>query len=228
MNKCLWCQQNIAYKISLHFILSWESLHKSLLCQQCQKKFLKINLKKACLGCGRELDGSNLCLDCQKWRQINQSDFRNTAIYNYNDAMREFMKQYKFKGDYRLRRMFQADIKDALQNFDGLIIPIPVSITTLQQRGFNQVLGLLEGLSVLDALEVKDIKKSRQSMKNRHNRLRTEQIFRVKPSFIKEITHNDIIIIDDIYTTGTTIHHAAQAIEKYNPSSVCGLTLCHG
>jgi competence protein ComFC len=228
MIKCLWCQKNIEYQISLQFIFSCQSLRKHSLCLRCQKEFKKINREKSCSGCGRELSKSRLCLDCQKWQQKYKHNFTNVSIYKYNDAMQSFMRQYKFYGDYRLRRMFQSDIKAELTDFTGLIIPIPVSDITKKQRGFNQVLGLLEGLSVCDALKVKNVKKSQQSLKNRHDRISTKQIFRMKTSFIEQIAHRDIIIIDDIYTTGTTIHHAAKIIEAYNPSSVRGLTLCHG
>lgn len=228
MNKqCLWCEQEIDYDITLKFLLFGTSLESKTLCRNCNEKFQRINTEKACLNCGRQLNDKKTCLDCEKWQKYHQSNFKNKALYKYNDEMKEFINSYKFTGDYRLRRMFQKDFERELIKTDKLVIPIPVSSETMQDRSFNQVTGLIENIKYWDVLAVNLNQKTQQSHKNRLQRIKSDQIFIIKSSMRDEIKNKNIIIVDDIYTTGTTIRKAAKILLDNGAKSVEGLTLCH-
>ncbi|GAA6115487.1 ComF family protein [Apilactobacillus kunkeei] len=90
----------------------------------------------------------------------------NKAIFQYNDAMKDFMHRYKFVGDYQLRMIFQKEIRKKIRK-DLLVVPIPVSAETKINRGFNQVIGFLGDTAYVDALMVKEKRKVRQSELNR-------------------------------------------------------------
>ncbi|WP_160114445.1 ComF family protein [Lentilactobacillus kosonis] len=169
-----------------------------------------------------------VCTDCQKWI-IRQDNFINTAIFAYDNSMQLFMKQYKFNGDYRLRLIFsafmQAFINQRYKVENLVIVPVPVTETTLLQRGFNQVCGLLSEVKYMDCLTMKAISKVPQSMKTRQDRLLTPQPFELRPNLYKNLTGKNILIVDDIYTTGVTIRHAAKALSIVQPSKIMGLTL---
>lgn len=228
MNKhCLWCEQEIDYDITLKFLLFGTSLESKTLCRNCDEKFQRINTEKACLNCGRQLNDKKTCLDCEKWQKYHQSNFKNKALYKYNDEMKEFINSYKFTGDYRLRRIFQKDFEREISKTDKLVVPIPVSSETMQNRGFNQVTGLIENIKYWDVLAVNLNQKTQQSHKNRWQRIKSDQIFIIKSSMIDEIKNKNIIIVDDIYTTGTTIRKAAKILLDNGAHSVEGLTLCH-
>ncbi|AYF92873.1 ComF family protein [Apilactobacillus bombintestini] len=228
MNKqCLWCEQEIDYDITLKFLLLGTSLESKTLCRNCDEKFQRINTEKACLNCGRQLNDKKICLDCEKWQKYHQSNFKNKALYKYNDEMKEFINRYKFTGDYRLRRIFQKDFERELSKTDKLVVPIPVSSKTMQDRGFNQVTGLIENIKYWDVLAVNLNQKTQQSHKNRWQRIKSDQIFIIKSSMRDEIKNKNIIIVDDIYTTGTTIRKAAKILLDNGAQSVEGLTLCH-
>ena len=80
---------------------------------------------------------------------------------------------------------------------------IPLSKERLQQRGFNQVEGLIEGtgLSYYNIIDKKEVKAS--SSMNRADRLQVENPFVIKEGVkIPEKT----LLFDDIYTTGATIN----------------------
>lgn len=65
-----------------------------------------------------------------------------------------------------------------------------------------------------------------QSEKNRQQRLQTPQPFQIIASAQSVILNQDVLIVDDVYTTGTTIRHAANLIQTAGARSVSGLTLC--
>ncbi|MCK8628907.1 ComF family protein [Apilactobacillus kunkeei] len=107
-----------------------------------------------------------------------------------------------------------------------MIVPIPVSIETKMNRGFNQVIGLLGDIEYVDALMVKEKRKVRQSELNRQQRIHNKQVFTINPKHVSEIIDQKILLVDDIYTTGTTIRHAANVLRANGAKQVVGLTLC--
>lgn len=139
------------------------------------------------------------------------------------------MSQYKFYGDYRLRQVFQGKIKREVKQIKAdLVIPIPINPITYQQRGFNQVAGFLEGVKTTAALAtIEQDKQLPQSAKNRQQRLQMKQPFKLNLS-TEKFNKKRILLVDDIYTTGRTIRHAATLLLDAGASEVMGLTLAHG
>ncbi|KRL80045.1 hypothetical protein FC17_GL000141 [Secundilactobacillus paracollinoides DSM 15502 = JCM 11969] len=104
-----------------------------------------------CPKCGRQQGDTDVCGDCLRWPA--SSPFVNQALFTYNDALQDFMLQYKFRGDYRLRHVFQEAFKTAIRRATpDLVVPIPIHPTTLASRGFNQVAGFLEDVQVAELL----------------------------------------------------------------------------
>ena len=96
-------------------------------------------------------------------------------------------------------------------------VVIPLSPERLLDRGFNQVEGLVEaaGFKYLDLLEKREERAS--SSKSRSERLTTEL-----PFFIKSGVSipKKILLIDDIYTTGTTINRVKKLLEEAGAEDV--------
>ncbi|GAT90751.1 competence protein ComFC [Apilactobacillus kunkeei] len=224
MDSCLLCNKSMIYDMSLSFLLSFKRLPKRYVCVECMNQFARIDETRICKACGRQMDKSGVCIDCQKWRQLGD-DFVNESIFQYNDAMKDFMHRYKFVGDYQLRMIFQKEIRKKIRK-DLLIVPIPVSSETKINRGFNQVIGLLGDIEYVEALMVKEKRKVRQSELNRQQRIHNKQIFTIDPKNASQIVDQKILLVDDIYTTGTTIRHAASVLRKNGAKQVLGLTLC--
>lgn len=224
MDSCLLCNKSMVYDMSLAFLLSFKRLPKRYVCADCMNQFARIDETRICTACGRQMDKSGICIDCQKWHQLGD-DFVNKSIFQYNDAMKNFMHRYKFVGDYQLRMIFQKEIRKKIRK-DLLVVPIPVSAETKINRGFNQVIGLLGDTAYVDALMVKEKRKVRQSELNRQQRIHNKQVFTINPKHAFEIVDQKILLVDDIYTTGTTIRHAAEVLRTNGAKQVLGLTLC--
>ena len=84
-------------------------------------------------------------------------------------------------GDYCLRKIFQQEIKANLKSFlkkGYILVPVPLSEERLEERGFNQVKGLLEGIPYKNIFEKREIEK--QSSRTREERLSQDNSFSLK------------------------------------------------
>lgn len=134
------------------------------------------------------------------------------------------MHRYKFQGDYRLRLVFLERFSKFVREMKAdVVIPIPVTPYTMQTRGFNQVIGLLDCPYDSTIIKTVNTHKTRQSQKSRKQRLLTEQPFMLTAP--QKIQDKRVLLVDDIYTTGRTLYHAATLCEQAGCLDVCSATL---
>lgn len=231
MATCGLCQRIITPKYALRLLLSWRRLPQPILCDTCQGQFVQIDQQTACMMCGRQ--GTQklwTCGDCMRWQAMpNTYSISNRALYQYNVTMKQFMRQYKFMGDPRLAGSFWVELRQTIKQrkIDAVVV-MPVSESTLAKRGFNQAALLLPAdIPQCNALAVIGREKVQQSTQGRAQRMNREQPFQVvNTSDIEEqLQHKRILIFDDVYTTGRTMHFAAQALQVFKPLSLVGFTL---
>lgn len=221
--ECLLCGTIINWQPTLWNLLCFKKLTPPRVCARCSQSFTKIGNADRCRGCVRQR--GNLCEDCQRWQQKLGWIIHNQSLFEYNDAMKDYMQRYKFMGDYRLRQVFSHELTTLVcqQNAD-LIIPIPINQHTWQTRGFNQVTAMLDCRYSVDIIGTKaGNKEVFQSQKGRQQRLRTSQPFVLLNK--DEICQKSILLVDDVYTTGRTIYHAATLCYQAGCRSIKSITL---
>lgn len=223
MNSCLFCQELILDEINfLDWILSKTQAQKYI-CNFCLSKFELIG-DSFCLECGRRQKDQEICSDCLLWMQKdNFINLNHRAIFSYNQIAKDFFNKFKFMGDYRLKNSFNSVIKEYLPSAD-VYISIPVSKETINTRGFNQVNAMFSEILIeKNILRVND--KPIQSHNNRAERLHLVNPFYLNQDLQATIEGKDVILIDDIYTTGATIRNAAQVVASLGPKSVKSFSL---
>lgn len=190
----------------------------------------------------------------------------NRSAVTYDAQMREWLAQYKYRGDERyapllvemmLRaytmfhreanvRMFDPRLRNARSVPWSIyaVTSVPVSDERLQERGFNQAEVLAQGLALrIKAPCVRLLERNRhtdkQSFKSRMDRLKDmEGVFGAlqhAPEMLWSISRRAaantgspegilrikgplrILLVDDIYTTGSTINACAQVLRGYEP-----------
>lgn len=226
MTTCLLCHREIAAPLTLWQLINFQPITEQIVCTRCRQAFSAIDPQLGCQSCGR-LSNQKKCSDCERWSS--EIEFSNRACYTYNTAMKAYMSQYKFNGDYRLRTVFQLEIQREIQASKcDVVVPIPLHPDTLAARGFNQVEGLIGELPMLRALTtISATKAQHQSAKNRKQRLTTAQPFKLAVDSM-QLYRKNVLIVDDVYTTGRTIRYAAFLLKKAGATTVKELTLAHG
>ncbi|MEH7235780.1 ComF family protein [Bacillus sp. JJ1562] len=219
---------------------SWSTLFSLAepdpLCSTCSEKFEKVD-GELCDICGRpfselsdEYREGSLCYDCVRWEKDPEWQgvlTKNRSIYLYNDFAKDVLSLYKFRGDYLIASIFKTPLKNAFKTHfipSYYIVPIPLSNERLYERGFNQAKELAE---ILDAQVHEVLARThleKQSKKSRNERISGENVFQV----IEIVQDKDILLVDDIYTTGSTLRHAAAVLLKAGAMSVSSLTLMRG
>lgn len=172
-----------------------------------------------CVGCGTR--GPALCPDCRPAvrgaRLIPAGGFDVFAVGRYTGTLRRAVLAYK-----RGRR----DVGDALADLlvervaselpnDALLVPVPTVARRARERGFDQSVRLARALEsrservALLALEV--VAGDGQRGRSREARLEASGRFAcVAPGLVAEA---DVVLVDDVMTTGATLRDCARALE---------------
>ncbi|TJY41943.1 ComF family protein [Cohnella pontilimi] len=199
------------------------------LCMGCRSSIPWIGAP-VCRYCGRP----EFCPDCPR-RQDKQMAFCRCAV-RYDDRMRDMLALYKYRGSERLEPVLAAMLaaafervcselggRDAAHIFQA-VTAVPLAEERLDDRGFNQAermavsLSQWYGVAYLPLLQrVRHTEK--QSLKTRRSR-----IVDMKGNFVADrdvmgripfagVSRFRILLIDDIYTTGSTVNECARALK---------------
>ncbi|MBC2261300.1 ComF family protein [Listeria sp. FSL L7-0091] len=216
MNNCLLCLLPI--KQTASWESGWLFSKEILCCAHCIMGFEKL-AGPLCTICSRE-SSDKVCKDCQGRELFLDS---NKSLYRYNDFAKEYMKRFKFQGDYIIGAIFQKELKKYFAKNKATIVPIPVSEARKLERGFNQTTAILEQSDIQYEGLLAKKHSEKQSKKTRQERLEAAQVFYLT----KEIgsDEKEIILFDDIYTTGSTLNLAAQELKEAGMKKVSSLTI---
>lgn len=224
---CLWCDEEIIPTMSWSNFLLLPS--KKVLCPICASSLEMIN-EARCSVCSRPSE-EVICSDCQKWRSIKNEDVltKNHSVFYYNTEIQEMIAKWKYRGDYCLGVIFkEAFVQSFAATFgtleqNSIVVPIPLSEERLMERGFNQASMLADFLPVEKEEVLSRIHGEKQSKKNRIERITTRN-----PFSLNKTVKKTVILVDDIYTTGTTLRHAARLLKEAGCPSVYAFTLVRG
>lgn len=226
---CHYCGELFSDEINLAIFFSFKAINLKKMCRVCRAKFSLIR-KQDCCECCSVYSKKQYCSDCESWHEkYPLLKFNHQSLFMYNEGMKEWFYEYKFKGHSQLATCFTDEIKTIIKkNRPDYVIPIPASAKRLKERGFNPVERLLEKSNVpyVDLL-VKKLEVDSQSTKSKIERLKLKQPFTFKnQSEVKNAIKGKLIIIfDDVYTTGRTIYWAAELLNQCEPSKLIGVSL---
>lgn len=227
MTICLYCKLEIANK------LNWNNLivvdEESLICKKCLDQFEHLNTNH-CNRCACISD-LEICKDCVDWQDLFSGDDpleKNYSLFKYNKMAKEFLARWKYRGDYVLIKALKKEIDSFIYNNSEifnekpLIIPIPLSNERLYERAFNQSEAIASYFGEYEVL-LSRIDGEKQSKKTKMDRLNS-----INPFILNKKVNRKVILIDDIYTTGMTLRHAATLLKESGSTKVISFTLIRG
>jgi competence protein ComFC len=217
--------------------MGWTALlspeKEKLICSICEGKLEKIS-GETCRICCRpfstideQFRNDDLCYDCARWEE--DPEWRgflekNESIFQYNAFFKEVLARFKFRGDYILSKVFAHSLADRLTTMDrNLFVPIPLSNKRLYERGFNQAEAIIVEAGFSPTHLLTRVHSEKQSKKTRSERIHLPQVFQIRDEI--NIEDKNIVLIDDVYTTGSTLRHAAKLLRKAGAKQICSITL---
>ncbi|TYP50910.1 ComF family protein [Thermosediminibacter litoriperuensis] len=204
-----------------------------LLCGSCRDKMEPVS-PPVCVKCGRPLDWENaVCADCTgKDRYFVEA----RAWGVYRGVLKQVIHLYKYRGERRLSEFIGLKMLEALErqnwpSFDYLAA-VPLHPERERERGFNQSLLLADVISSKTGIPVfRGLLRARPTehqslLEKRCREANVAGAFAVKDgSTIKERT---LLLIDDVYTTGSTADECSKALLKAGAAGVYVLTAARG
>ena len=205
-----------------------------IVCSSCRDSLKKVQ-SPFCNKCGKILadEREEYCSDCNAGIHIYTEG---RALYEY-PCIRKSIYRFKYKGRREYAEFYGKELAEHL----GLIIksgqpealiPVPLHSSRKQSRGYNQAellakaLGKQLGIPVISHI-VKRVKKTvpqkKLSQVQRQNNLK--RAFKIIRNDVKL---NTIIIIDDIYTTGSTIDSMSAVLKEAGIKNIYFIALAIG
>lgn len=204
------------------------------LCPSCWKKITWIS-KPKCEICGSpfELNLYDTCLSCIK----NRPSFdKAISVFEYNAFSKNIILRFKhFDATYAackisawMYRAGQLEIDSA-----DIIVPVPIRFSKRIIRMYNQTELLAVGIHKLSGekalyepriLVKSKHTKTQEGLTGRKRRKNIVGSFSVSEAYKDLLTNKNVVLIDDVFTTGTTVNECAKVLKKSGAKSVVVVT----
>lgn len=201
---------------------------KNCLCKKCELKIRKYEINKI--------------VDLNRNVQIKNSNYKNMyfdyiiSIYKYEDIIRQKIIEYKFGDKPYLYKMFSKiilknkKICGFFKKYD-IIIPVPIHKEKKHIRGYNQTELIAKEISKNNhnlRLE-KNVLIRKLSTKPQSSLTKKERKENIQNAFDiineKRIENKNIILFDDIYTTGSTVNECSKILKQKGVKKIMILTI---
>ena len=198
-------------------------------CSEC-KELLPYNDGAICNHCGRKVKvRQEYCSTC-KGRLVSIDKCR--SLFVYKSPLSDLVKKMKFYGGPYISELFGEQLSALyLKNYINAdcVVYVPMTKKSERKRGYNQSKLLAVEFSkhtklpVVDCIE-KKIQTNRQVTLGREQRLKNlQEAFRVTDKSL--IKGKNIVIIDDVTTTGATAEALSAKLKKAGATAVYLLTV---
>lgn len=202
-----------------------------------------------CAFCGK-IDKNYLCKDCESRikemaevhvEKYNKNNFYyNEHIYflKYEGYIREKILSYKFNDKAYYYKTFvnillnNKKMCEILESYD-IIIPVPIHNKRRKERGYNQTSLIakdmtqnFKGLEYIDILNKKYNTRPQSTLSKKERIKNAKNMYELKNiNNIERLYRKNILIFDDIYTTGSTANECAKSVHSLHPKKIGILTI---
>jgi len=187
-----------------------------------------------CIIC-KDDDCFGLCNTCRKSIKVINEVYQDEVIsYGYyGGVLKDLILKFKYKNNFTagdiLAEFLEEYISENIRYEEYIITYIPLSKKSKKNRGFNQCEYIAKKISRDLSIEVLDVLVKQKETKEQKKLKRDERYENIKDAFaIKKgikVKNYKIILIDDVTTTGATLHEAYKLLKKFEVKDIKLLTL---
>lgn len=206
-----------------------------VVCPECRASLRTVH-SPMCRRCGLPFhagpDEDRLCESCMRRPPAYEAA---RAVYVYEETAIKAVHRFKYSGRTRLAEVFGPMLARLAREWlpagiEPLVMPVPLHLRRLRERGFNQSLLLARHVGALPGYEL-DYQSlcrvrhtpSQSALDRDRRRQNVRAAFAVKrPSAVKG---RDVLLVDDVSTTGSTLDACSRALLRSGARRVYGLTL---
>lgn len=195
-----------------------------------------------CIFCGRPIPlafRASICPTCPK--PDNYYDRIISAVC-YNKIIAKTIFEFKYNEKTFLSKLLSRLLVNSLNKLVDeeritidYIIPIPIHIKKLRKRGFNQSLLLVKDLSkitnipyIADLLIKSTYTTSQTTLTYFERKRNVKSTFRFNEKYKNDIINKNILIVDDVITTGSTINECAKILKHNKINKLFAISVARG
>ena len=236
---------NLFKKLKNLFISFEDTISKEHSCICCSKEILDGSFYQLCQKCLNNIDiiGSRVCAKCGErlFDDILLCDICKDVDYNfnssrsvcyYNEESSNIVKALKYGGRKyyakHIAKMMTED-KTIFEKVD-IITFVPMLNKKQKVRGYNQAEEIAREISNIVEIEMVCTLSKSDDTKHQAGLSQKERLENLKDSFLlindakDKIKGKVVLIVDDVFTTGTTLSECAKALKKAKPAKVKTIT----
>ena len=198
----------------------------------CESKCERFDFVARCKLCSRPIKTGELCSQCHDDKFFFD---KNYSFFVYDEVVSNLIHTFKYKNHPAIGIGFgklmalNIDLVQ-LDNKIDYIIPVPIHKIRMRKRGFNQSEILCRQISKKMSIPVRnDILKRSKNTKPQWHLNKKERENNLVDAFEivneKDVIGKNIILFDDIFTTGSTMNKCAQVLKSAGANYVAGVTL---
>ena len=206
-----------------------------IICTNCRTAIRPV-CPPVCPCCGLPVpagDGTGyLCGSCLQEKRY--FDVHRTSSL-YEGVLKEAIYRFKYGGIFPLATVFGDLLQPTLTALShdypvDVMIPVPLHIRRLRERGFNQALLLVKELNKRFGIPygertLKKVKDTpvQSALKKKERRKNLRGAFEVQDQ--TAIAGKAVVLVDDVYTSGATVNECSRALLKAGAARVAVLTV---
>lgn len=171
------------------------------------------------------LSDYRICMKC--YREITPAfikfkvgDYKALAIYEYDERIKKLLYQFKGCFDIEIFDVFLSRFARELRlmYFDYIMVPIPSYKEDDEIREFNHVEEMFKILKLKTERVLEKTEKIKQANLSFKQRKEIKNFLKITNG--DAIRNKKILLVDDVYTTGSTMSAAISLIEQYHPKRI--------
>ncbi len=201
----------------------------NILCPACRNRLAQVAVP-FCARCGLPQTTGRPCPDCSGQNFVINGI---RSVFLFEGLLRKAVHHFKYDNLRTLARPLAEAMADYLKRSTipvDMLVPVPLHPTRLRERGYNQSLLLAREMGKMCGLPVEHRWLERKvntlpqakttDARERHQNM--QDVFFCHPA---SFSNKNILLVDDVATTGATLNACAAALKRSQATSIWGLTV---